>query len=515
MKPRRAAIVFAALAVAAGSGIHSSLVGQTRSLQITHGVASGDVTADSAIVWARANGPAELIVEYDTDSGFADPQSAKGTNSSDSDFAAQVWLTGLEAGTRYYYRLHFDNPDNAGRSSPTEQGSFRTAPDASTSDGVRFVVGGDLGGQGYCREVGRGYDIFARMAELSPHFFIANGDLIYADGECPPHGPRWQNIPGEFRSITSSQVDWMNAAQVRAVYFGHWRYNRADVHVQQFLRHAPMYVQWDDHEVINDFGASWPSWIRMVERRGYQNIVTAGRQALFAFHPVQRHPTEPNRIYRSFRWGRNVDLFLLDARSYRSLNDLADSPSHEKTMVGKTQLAWLKEGLAASRATWKVVSSDVPLAAPTGSNAQLYGRDGWANGSAADYSSRTGFERELQDLMKFLDAQDVRNVVFVATDVHFAMNVRYEFDADGDGDTLLLHELVSGPLSAGRSPVPSRLDPTLSPAILFAEGGIFNFGFVRVEPQADGAVHLVADVRDETGRVRFGSTLDLVPETER
>ena len=78
------------------------------------------------------------------------------------------------------------------------------------------------------------------------------------------------------------------------------------------------------------------------------------------------HPDEPYRIYRSFRWGRQAELFLLDARSYRSLNDLPDRADNEKTLLGREQLDWLRGGLARSSATWKIVSTDVPLSIPTG-----------------------------------------------------------------------------------------------------------------------------------------------------
>jgi alkaline phosphatase D len=306
-------------------------------------------------------------------------------------------------------------------------------------------------------------------------------------------------------------VDWTDESAIREIYLAHWRYNRADPHFQAFTSAAPMYVQWDDHEVINDFGAAWPTWTAAVTREGFPNLVRAGREALFDFHPLRRDPEEPGRIYRSFRWGREVELFLLDARSYRSLNDLSDRPDNRKTLLGEAQLAWLKAGLARSDAIWKIVSTDVPVSIPTGSSAELYGRDAFADGTAADYSSRTGFERELRELLRHLDANDVRNVVFVATDVHFATNLRYEVDVDGDGEDLLFHELVSGPLSAFRL-APLAPDPTFEPTILYAEGELFNFSFVRVERGEDGISRLTADVRDTEGRPRFGSRLDLVAQ---
>ena len=475
-------------------------------LSITHGVATGDVSATEAVVWARASAPAEMLVELDTDARFPHPRTFRAPAVADTDFTAQVSLSGLEPGTAYHYRVRFS--DGSTESDPAT-GSFRTAPPSSAAAPVRFVFMGDLGGHGYCREEREGYAVFAKMEALEPDFLVANGDMIYADSDCPPErAGGGRNVPGDFPKIDAPEVDWTDADEVREVYLAHWRYNRADAHFQHLLARVPMYVQWDDHEVINDFGAPWPALTAANERKGYPNLVREGLRALFDFHPLKRDPSEPNRIYRSFRWGRDVELFLIDARSYRSLNDLSDRPVNEKTLLGREQLHWLEAGLSRSEATWKIVSTDVPLSIPTGASAELFGRDAFADGTESNYSSRTGFESELRELLDHLDRENVRNVVFVATDVHFATSLRYEVDVDGDGDELLFHELVSGPLSAGLA-VARAPDPTFRPRILYAEGEIFNFGFVRVETGDDGVSHLIADIRDETGAVRFGSILNL------
>lgn len=459
------------------------------------------MSSTAAVVWARSSEPAEMVVTYGPEG-----ETARGESTAAADFTARVELEGLEPGTLYPYSVRFEKN---GESSSAVEGSFRTAPAPEASAPVRFVVAGDLGGHGFCREEEVGYAVFSRMRELEPHFFVANVDMIYADSTCPVERPGGgRNVPGEFPAIDDPAIDWADEAAAREVFLAHWRYNRADPHFQDFLRNVPMYVQWDDHEVINDFGAAWPSWTAAIERSGFPTLVRAGRSALFDFHPLKRHPGEPDRIYRSFRWGRDVELFLLDARSYRSLNDLSDRPDNEKTLLGRAQLDWLKSGLAASEATWKIVSTDVPLSIPTGSSPDLYGRDAFADGTASGYSSRTGFERELRELLTHLDASDVRNLVFVATDVHFATTLRYEVDVDGDGDALSFHELVSGPLSA--VPLhPQTPDPTFEPRILYAEGDFFNFSFVVIERGDDGVSRLTADVRDEEGRPRFGSRLVL------
>ena len=491
--------------------IGSTAASAQTELRITHGVAAGDVTETTAIVWARSNREALMTVRYQPVVGTQEPQLVTSRSSSATNSSAQVRLEALEPGTRYRYEVWFE--DASGRSA-VEAGAFGTAPRRDVRSVVSFAWSGDLGGQGYCRRSDGGYTIFRHLAALRPDFFIANGDMIYADGVCPADGPGadWHNVPGGFLGIGSPAVDWNDGDQVEDVYASHWLYNRADASHQAFLRVTPMYVQWDDHEVINDFGAPWPAYSPAPSRSGYRNIVAAGRKTLFDFHPFERHPEEPDRIYRSFRWGRDVELFILDARSYRSENTLEDVPNAEKTMLGTEQLRWLKAALGGSSATWKIVSTDVPLSAPTGSNPEQNGRDAWANGRGESFSARTGFERELVDLLRSIDEHDVRNVVFVATDVHFAAQLRYDIDLDGDGDRLVFHELVSGPLSAVRAPAPPAFDPTLHPVVLYAEGDIFNFGMIRIGDGGPGAPHLWSDIRDDTGRIRVGSELELVPE---
>ncbi len=479
-------------------------------LQITHGVAAGDVTETSAVVWARSNREATMEVEVGPVAGSEERQRVTARASSATNLTAQARLGGLKPGTRYRYDVWLED---SAECSTVQSGTFRTAPESEFRSAVTFVWGGDLVGAGYCRRSDGGYQIFTHMTAVRPDFFIVNGDMIYADSRCPADGPEgWQNVAGDFLGIGDPAVDWNDRDQIEDVYAAHWLYNRADPAFQTFLRTTPMYIQWDDHEVINDFGAGWPEYLPAGSRSGYPNIVEAGRKALFDFHPFERHPEEPDRIYRSYRWGRDVELFIIDARSYRSENTQEDAGDVGKTMLGTEQLQWLKTGLAESLATWKVVSTDVPLSAPTGSNADQNGRDAWANGRGEDFPARTGFERELLDLLRSLDETDVRNLVFVATDVHFAAQLRYDLDLDGDGDQLVFHELVSGPLSASQAPAPPALDPTLHPVVLYGEGDIFNFGTVRIGDGSQGVPHLWTDIRDDSGRIRVGSELELAPE---
>src|SRR2546427_184979 len=117
---------------------------------------------------------------------------------------------------------------------------------------------------------------------------------------------------------------------------------------------------------------------------------------------------------------------------------------------------------------------------PTGRRAML---DYWPIASPAEEPTR---------LYRRFRAHHVKNLVFVAADVHHAEVIRHQPTSEWS-----FHELVAGPLSAtlGR---PRPLDVTLNPRSLFARGGVFNFGEVLVE-----AAHLTVRLVDDGGAVMF------------
>jgi alkaline phosphatase D len=221
---------------------------------ITHGVASGDVTPNSAVVWSRFDREATMNVRVTEVTGSGQTPTISASTPSATDFTAQTKIEGLTPNTRYLYEIRFETA--VGESSPVS-GTFRAAPDPDTSSPVSLIWAGDLARQGYCRRAGRGYEFFDHMTNFGPNLFVANGDMIYADSACQVDGPidGWINVLGDFSSISSPDVDWDNTAQVAEIYRAHWRYNRTDPAFQDFLGSTPMVVQWDDHEVINDFGA--------------------------------------------------------------------------------------------------------------------------------------------------------------------------------------------------------------------------------------------------------------------
>jgi len=180
------------------------------SLTVTEGISSGDVTPDSAIIWSRVNKPSIMHVEFANNSLFLNSTSDTKWIDHTTDFTGKIKLNNLSAATKYFYRVLFSTPDSNLRSSSII-GTFKTAPSTSISENsLSFIVGGDIGGQTFCRELNTGYSIFEKMTKLTPDFYIQNGDMIYADDECPKQRlDGSQNIPGNFFGIADPQVNWI------------------------------------------------------------------------------------------------------------------------------------------------------------------------------------------------------------------------------------------------------------------------------------------------------------------
>jgi alkaline phosphatase D len=389
------------------------------------------------------------------------------TASPETDFTLAIPLEGLAPATRYRFYVVVGTMNREG--TPTEaraaaRGEFTTLPDAKSHVPVTFAWSGDLGGQQRCRRGTAGYPIFDVMNGRQLDFFLFLGDTIYGDDLCPSP----PNEPGaDFRAATLAE------------YRARHRYQRGAEALRRFLDSVPVYVTWDDHEVRNDFSGPFDSQM------------PAARQALREYWPIGVAPDDPHRLYRTVRAGADLEVFILDTRQYRSRNADQDGPA--KTMLGERQLQWLLNGLTDSTATWKVIVSTVPLSIPKGGNADHPGNDGWAGGPGSP-----GFERERQVIVDTILDRKMKNVVFLAGDVHYVQANAYDPNGDGTPD---FHEFVAGPLSAapGRLTLPNA---GLRPTTLVNEGGYLNFGLVRVTKSSFDVT-----VLDETGATRFSHHL--------
>ena len=507
-------LVSSALIVLLSAQYYSTYSQDQGSLYITQGIAAGDVTSSSVIIWSRASMPSFMHVEYDIDYKFSNSKSKLIQVTQSSDLTGHIKLDDLKPNALHYYRVWFSAYTKEGTliDSNSQLGTFKTAPKHWMDTPVSFIFGGDLGGQQYCRRVPFDYSIFSIIKDLAPNFFIFIGDQIYADDYCPAQAPSgvigWKNVVGDFPSIKWPTVNWSDVDELHNIYLRHWEYNRNDTHFQSFLRNTSMYSQFDDHEVIDSYGATWDHLPGEFKNRiGYHNLVKTGIDLFVNFSPIDITENRSD-FYRSFSWGKHLELFLLDTRTYRSSNDIVDIPENKKTMLGKEQLDRLKEGLRTSSATWKIVSSSVPLTISNCVNEEV-GCDSWASNGIINKA----FANERSQILRFLDVNNITNVVFLVTDVHFPATVKVNKSFDDNKDKLVLHEFVTGPLSAGfPSTNPVKPDPTINATYLYTENKIFSFGYIKIQKDSkDGRAHLIYEVRDENGILRPNSHLNLSP----
>ncbi len=345
-------------------------------------------------------------------------------------------LDGLTSATRYRYHVLVGQAQGEALTVAT-RGEFTTLPDAANSTPVTFAWSGDLGGQGRCRRGAVGYPIFDVMRAQQLDFFLFLGDTIYGDSLCPSP----PNEPGaDFRATTLAE------------YRARHRDQRGAEALRRFLDSVPVYVIWDDHEVRNNFAGPFDSQMPV------------GRQALREYWPIRVASDDPHRLYRTVRAGADLELFILDTRQYRSRNADQDGPA--KTMLGERQLQWLLSGLTESTATWKVIVTTVPLSISKGGGAGVPGNDGWAGGAdgtrvragAAGHCGRDSRRK-------------MKNVVFLAGDVHYVQANAYDPNGDGTPD---FHEFIAGPLSAAPGPL-TPPSAGLHPTTLMNEGGYYEF----------------------------------------
>ena len=454
------------------------------------GLAVGEVGADRALIWSRADRAGFLAFEV-RDARGRTLGSASCAVDASTDFCATQPILGLAPGVEHRVRVTAADAPLHGipEGARCLEGSFVTAAAADDPRPVRFAWSGDLGGQNVGRDEQLGFAILPRMLERRPDFFVALGDMIYADGRIEGRGRFGnQQVPGAFEP--SFQLEDFRA---------HWRYAREDAGLRELLARVPCYSVWDDHEVVNDFSPAGDGR-SAAPATPEVHLMPLGLAALREYNPVP--PAGP--LYRSVRRGKHLELFFLDNRGHRDANDLRDDGPAPKTQLGREQRIWLERALAQSDATWRVVISSVPIGIPTGSASA---RDGWADGD-----SGTGFERELAGLFEHLRAGGVNHTVWLTTDVHFATGFEYTpFPATPE---FKVHEFVAGPLSAGLFPR-QELDPTFHPRRRFFHGpnaepasygealGWFNFGLISI----DAAGVLTLEMVDGHGKTFHTETL--------
>jgi alkaline phosphatase D len=453
---------------------------------ITHGIQSGDVSSDSAVVWARADRPARMHVEVATSDSFKTIRNATFVDAlPETDFTAKALLDGLPAGQDLFYRIRFQDHSFPDALSEPQVGRLRTAPTERRS--LAFVWSGDTGAWGIDAARG-GMRTYATMQRCRPDFFIHSGDHIYADCPFPaerslPNGEVWRNIVTEEKS---------HIAQTLADFRGNYKYNLADANLRAFNAEVPMFAQWDDHEVTNDWCPDVALWGGYADR----SVLKLSARACRAFHefmPMRETLAEAGRIYRKIPYGPLLDVFMLDMRSYRTALGANGEPA---AILGAAQLAWLKRELMSSQATWKVIAADLPIG--------VVSSDAIGQGDGPP----RGREHEIADLLAFIKHAGVRNTVWLTADMHYTAAHYYDPNAAVFQDFEPFWEFISGPLHAGTWQ-PQQLDNTFGPRAIFQKGcsdgepddlapcfGLQFFGHVAIDGATEVMTVTLKDVDD-------------------
>ncbi|WP_036528117.1 alkaline phosphatase [Nocardia sp. CNY236] len=476
---------------------------------LTHGVAVGDPRTDGALIWARADRPATLIVETAATESFTDARRFTGPLlTPEYDGTGRVRVNGLPAGAQVHYRVTLLGEDGA--SSEPIGGVFRTAP--ATAADITLQWSGDVAGQGFGinPDVG-GMRIFSTMAARDPHLFLHSGDSIYADGPLKesvdlPDGRIWRNEVSEAKSVVAQTLD-----QFR----GNYAYNLTDENYLRFNRSVAQVVQWDDHETVNN----WYSGGMVAESKGYteRRMDTLATRSWRAFHewmPLEPSEAVDGRLHRAIAYGPLLDVFVLDMRTNKDANNANDAP--DGRVLGPAQTAWLIDGLRASRATWKIIANSMPLGlvVPDGEQKHTSAYEGPANG---DPGAPSGRENEIARVLSSIKANRIANVVWLTADVHYTAAHHYSPERAAFTDFDEFWEFVSGPLNAGGFG-PNDLDATFGPEAVFVHAppvknsspldGFQHFGEVRI----DGASgELTVDLCDASGSVLFSKRLAPAP----
>ena len=345
-----------------------------------NGIKIGAVTQTRAQIWTRLtqtpawkSAPAETLENWYVPGGEGQVRITwwKGdaikektstdwqTVKAEDDFIHEFNLTKLTPGQRY--ALLCEARDAGGEVQSMTVGKFRTAPADTVAQPIRFTV---VTGQGYHRrDTKQGHGIYPQMAKLDPDFFVHTGDIIYYDKPKP-------------------LADNLDLARL------HWQRMFALPHQRAFHNQVASYFIKDDHDTLkND---CWP---------GQSQGDLTWEMGLKTFNeqlPVFARP------YQTIRYGKDLQIWLVEGRDFRSNNNATDGP--DKTIWGKEQMAWFKQTVTASDATFRILISPTPVVGPD-------------RGNKNDNHANKGFSYEGDMLRQFISEQ--KNMFVVCGDRHW------------------------------------------------------------------------------------------------
>jgi len=357
------------------------------------GLMAGDAETSRAMIWTRYSGSRKLLARV-TEVVSGKPTRVVHEKLVTPAPGGYVHLDadGLTAGAEYQYAfLEHDGAKYTGRS---DLGRFRAA---IADDALEVLTFGGTS----CNIIGGApFPSLGFAAAEKLDFMIHCGDHIYGDAA-------------------------ETLAEYRAIYDRHWAVkNLAAVH-----RSTGMYTIWDDHEVVNNWASDTVAPARL----------EAARRAFFEYRAFRKNPTAPNRLWRSFRWGKTAEFFILDVRSERlKKNRLLPSgdANPDAQFISDAQMNWVKAGLRASTAVFKFVVTSKYFSGPN---------------SLANDDSWPGWPAQRNELLNHIVNNDLKGVWFLTGDVHKGIIEKIQ----PTGEASRIREIYMGPGGSGGDPNPS------------------------------------------------------------
>ena len=303
-----------------------------------HGVASGDPLTTQVIIWTRVTPDADSTIHVNwkvaTDTALKNVVASGNTTTDTSkDYTVKVDVTGLSAGTTYYYAFKA-----MGKWSLI--GRARTAATGTVSQ-LRFAVVS-------CADYEGGfYNAYRKISQRNDLDAVIHlGDYIYE------YAPK---VYGD----TNTHRFHLPANEASSLYDYRIRYSQYHLDAALMAAHQQhTWINvWDDHESANN------SWMNGAENhnpttQGSWNTRKANsKRAYFEWIPIRDNTKKD--VYRVVKYGDLADIIMLDTRLEGRMQQPAhfDSPDTGRTMMSKTQLNWMANALKTSTAKWKVIGN--------------------------------------------------------------------------------------------------------------------------------------------------------------
>lgn len=308
--------------------------------------------------------PGRIRVHYGLHEDLAEAQSTPWVDvEAKTDFIHQFQVTNLRPASVYYYSVETAGPSGTERHAAF-RGRFETAPPVTSPSDLRFCV---MTCQAFHdRDHVDGHNIYPSMLAQQPKFACLTGDLVYYDSERP-------------RAFTAELARY------------HWQRMFSLPRLVDFTRQVSTYWLKDDHDTLSDDSSPGESLGDFTFSEG---------QVIFR----QQAPIAAGPSYRTFRWGRDLQIWLTDGRDYRSPNDMPDGP--EKTIWGAKQKTWFLKTVSESDATWKILISPTPLVGPD-------------RPTKNDNHSNAGFQHEGDEIRAWLQKHVPHNFFVICGDRHW------------------------------------------------------------------------------------------------